>query len=134
VPDEVVEGAEVFVLGQNPGEEEEREGRPFVGSTGRKMMAVYFPVAGLVRGENVSIGNTLRCRWQNSNNLPTGKILDQAMAHCTRAYLRIPESTKLVVAQGALAVRAMSKDPLVTVEKWRGFLIPNNLNKRIDVS
>ena len=125
VPDEVVEGATVFVLGQNPGEEEVREGKPFVGKTGQAMMARYFPAAGLIRGENVSISNTLRCRWNKSNNLPTGRTLINAVDHCTRAHLHIAPSIRLVVAQGALAAKMLSKDPNLSIEKWRGFLLPN---------
>lgn len=124
VPDELVEGSEVFVLGQNPGAEEEQEGKPFVGKTGYVMVHEYFPIAGLVRGENVSIGNTLRCRWQQSNNLPTGKTLSSAVAHCTQAHLRIPESTKLVVAQGSLAAKLMANDDTLSITDWRGFLLP----------
>src|SRR3990167_6890881 len=66
VPDEIVDGSEVFVLGQNPGVDECREGRPFVGKTGQVMMQRYFPEAGLERGGNVSLGNVLRCRGRAS--------------------------------------------------------------------
>jgi DNA polymerase len=127
VPDEVVEGAEVFVLAQNPGSDEEKQGKPMVGKTGQAMEAKYFPVAGLRRGENVSIGNTIRCRWKDSNNLPVGRMLANAVEHCTRAHLKIPASTKLVVAQGALAAKLVSGDPNLSIEKWRGFLIPCTL-------
>ena len=128
VPDEIVEGSEVFVLGQNPGADEEKAGKPFVGKTGQAMIERYFPVAGLRRGENVSIGNSIRCRWKDSNNLPTGKLLQQAREHCTREHLRIPRSVRLVVAQGALASKVVSKDEKISIEKWRGFLIENNLS------
>jgi len=129
VPDELVEGALVMVIGQNPGETEEREGRPFVGKTGEAMIQNYFSVAGLRRGENVSIGNTLRCRWQASNNLPSGNHLRDAVVHCTRAHLQIPQHTKLVVAQGALAAKMLSNDPNLSIEKWRGFLLPNGVER-----
>ena len=125
VPDELVEGAEVFVLGQNPGVDEEKEGKPFVGKTGQKMIETYFPVAKLVRGENVSIGNVIKCRWNNSNNLPSGKTLQESVRHCVREHLYIPPSTRLIVAQGSLAAKTISGDDRLAIEKWRGFLIPN---------
>ena len=125
VPDELVEGSEVFVLGQNPGAEEEREGKPFVGKTGQAMLNEYFPIANLVRGENVSIGNTLKCRWRKSNNLPIGKTLMDAVAHCTKSHLRFPQSTRLVVAQGALATKVMTQNNDISITDWRGFLLPN---------
>lgn len=122
VPDELVESTAVLVYGQNPGEEEERQGRPFVGKTGQEMERTYFPVAGLVRGENVSIGNALRCRWQGGNTLPSGKVLDAAIAHCTQAHLRVPGGTRLIVAQGAVAWKALGGPGKIS--DWRGFLKP----------
>lgn len=129
VPDEIIEGAPVFILGQNPGAEEEKVGKPFMGKTGQAMESKYFPIAGLIRGENVSIGNTLRCRWNNSNNLPSGRVLADSVLHCTREHLRIPRSTRLVIAQGALAVKLVAQDEKISIEKWRGFLIPNELDE-----
>lgn len=120
VPDELVEGAEVFVLGQNPGADEAREGRPFVGKTGQVMESRYFPEAGLERGVNVSLGNALRCRWRGSNDLPPESVLAGALSHCMQAHFRPPSTTRLVVAQGGLAWRAMGQKGKIT--EWRGFL------------
>ena len=122
VPDEVVE-AEVFILGQNPGFDEELEGRPFVGATGQTMIGKYFGSAGLVRGENVSIGNVIRCRWNRQNALPPEAVLKPALRHCMKAHFRPPSQTRLVVAQGALAWRAMGQSTKIT--EWRGFLAPS---------
>lgn len=130
VPDELVSGSQVFVLGQNPGEEEEKTGRPFVGKTGQAMINTYFPAGGLMRGENVSIGNVLRCRWQNTNNLPVGKTLTAAIKHCTLVHLRIPETTKLIVAQGAVALKAVRPGETYSIQDWRGFLIPGGFDER----
>ena len=123
VPDEVVDGATIFVLGQNPGADEEREGKPFVGATGETMARDFFPRAGLTRGVNVSLGNVLRCRWvsdgQRTNLLPRGAVLRQAVAQC-RQYLALPTTTKLVVACGALAWSALEKPG--SISAWRGFV------------
>ena len=129
VPDEVVEGAPVFVLGQNPGEDEEKLGRPFVGKTGQEMMKTFFPAAGLIRGENVSIGNTIKCRWNHSNNLPTGKLLSTAIEHCRTQHLRIPKETRLLIAQGAIALKATQPGNNYSITDWRGFLIPGGYNE-----
>ena len=118
VPDEIVPTAPTFVLGQNPGVDEARSGRPFVGKTGEDLIRVYFPLAGLERGVNVSIGNAVRCRWQGTNELPKGKVLEDVIAHCTRAHLRIPSGTRLVVAQGAVAAKALGCPGNIT--DWRG--------------
>lgn len=122
VPDEMIEGAAVLVLGQNPGADEAREGRPFVGRTGEEMMRVYFPAAGLRRGITVSVANAIRCRWTHSNVLPPERVLKPALAWCMREHYRPPVSTRLVVASGALAWRALGGPPPIT--DWRGFLKP----------
>jgi uracil-DNA glycosylase family 4 len=120
VPDEIVPGSSVLVVGQNPGREEEIAGKPFVGDTGKLMMRDLFPIAGVERGETVSLGNTLRCRWRKSNDLPPESMLKPALVHC-RVHDVIPESTRIIVASGALAWRVLSNG-LGSVSSWRGFL------------
>lgn len=123
-PDELVEGAETFILGQGPGWEEEAEGVPFTGPTGQKMNRRFLPLAGLERGTNVSIGNVLKCRWTRegvrTDDLPPEPILSQAVNHCTAAYLRIPKSVKLVIAQGQLAWDTCGGGG--SIHSWRGYL------------
>ena len=96
------------------------------------MERTYFPLAGLERGQ-VSIGNILRCRYHHSNDLPTGDALAGAVSHCTTAHLRIPSSTRVVIAQGWLAWDVLtgqltadgrSKGVPLKVTDWRGFLAP----------
>lgn len=102
------------------------------------MNTKLLPRAGLTRGENVSIANVLRCRalepakngprqvadvrYKATNTLVKGKLLNQAVAHCMRAYFTVPESVTLIVAQGALATRALNLG--VNVMNWRGYLAP----------
>lgn len=123
VPDEIKSGARVLIYGQNPGEDEEREGRPFVGKTGALMESEFFKRAGLSR-EEVSIGNAIRCRWRFGNELPPveQKITQEALAHCTQAHFVLPEGTKLIVAQGAYALKALTGEH--TISDWRGYLLP----------
>jgi uracil-DNA glycosylase family 4 len=124
VPDEVIDGSDVFVLGQNPGATEAAEGKPFCGETGQIMESVFFPLAGLERGKNVSIGNTFRCRLGNTNDVPKPSVLREAADHCWRAYGRVPESTKLVVAQGAVAWNFTQRRSDLSINDWRGHLGP----------
>ena len=121
VPDELIDGAEVLVVGQNPGADEERVGRPFVGQTGVQLESTYFPVADLVRGVNVSLANVLRCRWNASNDLPTKNIRDKAVA-CCRQYDVIQPSIRLIVAHGDLAWSVLGNDSTRKVSEWHGFL------------
>jgi DNA polymerase len=61
--------ADVMVVGEAPGQEEDRTGRPFVGQAG-KLLDLLLMTAGFPR-ESVYICNTLKCRPpQNRNPLP----------------------------------------------------------------
>jgi len=127
VPDRLVEGAPVLVYGQNPGADEEAQGRPFVGKTGQLMDSCYLPLAGL-RRPAISCGNAIRCRVKGTNDLPelSSTVAREALAHCTRAYHEVPPGTRLIVAQGAYALHALTGEGLGqgrTVNSWRGYML-----------
>ena len=94
VPDELKEGAKVFIVGQGPGAEEVEQARPFVGKTGQMMINKYLKDAGLTR-EDVSIGNAIRCRWRGTNELPkvNERMVRDALNHCSHAHFRVPPGT-----------------------------------------
>jgi uracil-DNA glycosylase family 4 len=128
VPDEVRAGSSVFVLGQNPGAEEEAQGLPFIGKTGQMMERSFFPLAGVSR-DSISIGNAIRCRLNKSNELPPLDTIEcrTAVQHCTRAHLRIPEGTQLVIAQGEKALYAATGHGAQKndrISDWRGWVLP----------
>ena len=87
---------------QNPGVEEEREGKPAIGKTDELMDTKFLPLAGLTR-QDVAVKNAICCRLNKSNELPPLDLEDcrKAVEHCSRAYLRIPEGAR-VIAQGLL--------------------------------
>lgn len=97
------------------------ESRPFVGKTGLSMEK-YLRDAGLTR-DDVSIGNAIRCRWKGSNELPEIRsvVARDALRHCATAHLRVPEGTRLLVAQGDYAATQLTEGP---VGEWRGYLRP----------
>lgn len=123
VPDELHDYAPVFIVGQNPGAEEEAQGKPFVGPTGEMMARDYFPRAALNR-DKVSIGNIVRCRLNHTNELPPADavVTRDAIAHCTRSHLKVPDGTRLIVTQGDYAALGMIGDSHATT--WRGWLVP----------
>jgi uracil-DNA glycosylase family 4 len=121
--DEIVEGAQVLVLLQNPGENEERDGRPAVGKTGELLNDRLLPAARLKRGLDVSVANVLRCRWRNpktgnkTNDLPVGDTLTRAVSSC-RQYDNAGDA-RVVLAAGALAWKATGQSS--TISEWRGY-------------
>ena len=140
VPDELKPSALVTVIAQGPGADEEAGRRylggnqwephphaPLIGKTGRVFERTFLPLAGLDRSE-VSLGNIVRCRWNHKDTLPplNQKVVQAAIAHCSRAHLRIPESTKVVVAMGEYAFYGLT-GLLHDFNGWRGYLAPLSL-------
>ncbi len=58
---EGVENADVFIIGEGPGENEDREGRPFIGRGG-KLLDECLEKQGLSREKNIYIANMVKCR------------------------------------------------------------------------
>lgn len=59
---------------------------------------------------------------ERTNSLPPREVYQQAEQHCTKAHYRLPESVKLIVAQGAPAWRFVGgPQPL---DLWRGHTLP----------
>ena len=81
---------------------------------------VFFPLAQLIRGEHVSIGQTIRCAGGDVLNPAAYR---EAVVHCTRAHSRPPSTVELVIAQGDGAWGYYTGVPL---GDWRGFLAPRN--------
>lgn len=120
VPDEVRENASVVIVGQNPGAEEEAQGKPFIGATGKILESKYLKAGGLTR-EQVSLCNVIRCRWKGSNDLPkiTETITREAIHHCQAAHMRARGS--VVVAQGQYALYGLTGES--DVDSWRGYAL-----------
>jgi len=140
VPDEIKDDKEVFVYAQNPGEDEEKgrkvtgyDGKrvvyeqhpqaPMLGKTGYAMENTYLKMAGYER-KRISLGNALRCRHNHSNNLPPLRSTEvkTAIQHCHTAHFRLPNATKLIIAQGDYALYALTKE--TNVSDWRGYVLP----------
>ena len=72
--------AEVMFIGEGPGTNEDKEGRPFVGEAGRFLETMLASI-GLKR-EEVYITNVVKCRPPNNRD-----PLDEEVRICTTNYL-----------------------------------------------
>ena len=66
VPGEGREDAEVVFIGEAPGREEDKQGRPFVGNAGKLLNELLESIG--LRREDVFIGNVLKCRPPNNRD------------------------------------------------------------------
>jgi uracil-DNA glycosylase len=95
--------AEVVVVGEAPGQEEDRTGRPFVGRAG-KLLDLLLMSAGFPR-EKVYICNVLKCRPPNNRNPMPAEVTS-----CTTSFLHgqlEAISPKVLLAVGKFAAQAL---------------------------
>ena len=95
--------ADVVVVGEAPGQEEDRTGRPFVGRAGR-LLDLMLSSAGFPRSE-VYICNVLKCRPPNNRN-----PLPEEVSPCTTSFLHgqlEAIAPRVLLAVGKFAAQAL---------------------------
>lgn len=80
VPGEGPENAQIMLIGEGPGAQEDIQGRPFVGASGR-FMAETLAEVGIHRAD-VFITNVVKCRPPDNRD-----PLPEEMETCTQVYL-----------------------------------------------
>lgn len=117
VPGEGNQRAELMFIGEGPGEEEDLQGRPFVGRSG-KLLTEALEKAG-IRREDVYITNVVKCR-PPENREPT----PEERKVCTNNYLfRQIEAVnpRLIVLLGSVAVQTLLGVSSVTAVRGKAF-------------
>jgi uracil-DNA glycosylase len=104
-----------MIVGEAPGEQEDRQGEPFVGKSGQLLDNMLRAIA-LTRGEaeperQVFIANTLKCRPPGNRN-PEPDELAQCEAFLIRQVQLV--QPKIILAMGAFAVQSLlrSSEPV----------------------
>jgi DNA polymerase len=100
--------AQWMIVGEAPGEQEDRQGEPFVGKAGHLLDAMLRAV-GLTRAEapperQVYIANTLKCRPPGNRN-PQPDELAQCEPFLVRQIALV--QPKIILAMGRFAVQAL---------------------------
>lgn len=116
VPSEIRPGAPIVVIGEAPGEHEEKYGKPFVGTTGQLQDRIQ-KRAGLSR-EDCSFLNVLQCR-------PPGNIIKTAAAQraislCTPRLLSELQglrNKKILVPVGNTSLHALGIDAPISAAR-----------------
>lgn len=117
-------GGPLFV-GEAPGYDEDKSGRPFVGKTGREVNEHYLPIAGL-RREDCTITNAIQCLPDR----PGGKLKmssekDRALLNYCASFHLYDEIKRLkpnlIIPMGAFACYAI--DPDINLELHHGISI-----------
>ena len=95
--------ADWLIVGDPPGEQEDAEGKPFVGQAG-KLLDNMLRALGLARDDKVYIANVLKCRPPGNRNPEPDEI-----AQCEPFLRRQVEllQPKIIVAMGRFAVQSL---------------------------
>lgn len=105
VPPEIRLGAAVLCVGRNPGADEDFQGKPFVGPSGRNL-DVFLEQCGLSR-DKVSVTNTILC-YTEKNREPT----DAEVVFCHKWLNRVLQvaEPEIIFTFGALALAQFLPD------------------------
>lgn len=107
--------AKIFLIGESPGEDEDRKGEPFVGKAGRMLDAILNEVN--IKREDVFISNVFKCH-PPFNSKP--KVADLEM--CAHTYLRKELQVvrpELIVCLGGLSAKVLLGDSNANVNNYR---------------
>jgi len=107
--------SKIFFIGEGPGENEDLQGRPFVGRAG-EMLNKWIAAMGL-RREDVYIANIVKCR-PPGNRVP----MPDEVATCTPYLERQLEiiRPRVIVTLGLPSLKYMMNDPKLTMGRSRG--------------
>lgn len=97
------EQAEWLLVGEAPGQEEDRQGEPFVGQAGKLLDGMLASIQ-LKRDKNVYIANVLKCRPPGNRN-PAPEEVAKCSPHLLRQVALL--QPRLIIAMGRFAVQAL---------------------------
>lgn len=80
VPGEGAKNAQVFFVGEGPGETEDKEGRPFVGEAGKFLIELFESIN--LKREDTYITSVVKCRPPHNRD-----PLEEEVQTCTSNYL-----------------------------------------------
>ena len=117
--------AEIMLVGEAPGADEDRSGRPFTGRSGQ-LLDKILAACGFTRQEHVFISNIVRCR-PPENRVPT----EDEVAACIpflHEQIRLVDP-KIIIPMGATALKRLLGDTTVKISRVRGRWL--NWNNRL---
>lgn len=105
-----------MVVGEGPGEQEDLQGEPFVGSAGNLLDAMLDSI-GLKRGKKVFITNVVKCRPPR-NRTPAPLEIASCQPYLEQQIEMI--RPRLLVAAGKVAAEALLECAATPLTKLRG--------------
>ena len=112
------QNAKIMLIGEAPGADEDKQGKPFVGRAG-KLLNEFLKLAGIDRQKDLYIANTLKCRPPNNR-----KPLPQEKKACERFLIEQIKCVKpkVIVLCGATSMESfLDKKLKITANRGKVF-------------
>ncbi|MFT5171726.1 MAG: uracil-DNA glycosylase family 4 [Candidatus Marinamargulisbacteria bacterium] len=107
--------ADIMVIGEAPGEQEDLKGEPFIGRSGQLLTKIFESV-NIDRKKDVYIANTVKCR-PPKNRTPVASEIKTCRPFLIRQIQLI--KPKVLILLGAPALKTILEEPLA-ISKVRG--------------
>jgi uracil-DNA glycosylase family 4 len=128
--------AQIAIVGEEPGKNEEREGRGFVGVSGEILWKHLGPRVGIER-DQVWVTNALLCRSENVQLasgafLPKAEVQKLASKCCRRRLLSelAVVDPAVVIPVGKIALQSITQRPRAGIYAYRGSIQEADLLER----
>ena len=115
-------GKGIVIVGEAPGRDDDRLGRPFAGTSGR-MQRECLERAGIDMDMDCLMTNVVQCHPEG-NKFPGKEVVENCSLRLNRQLLDL--KPKLIIASGFPAIQAVLKPPFsCTVNKMHGRIVPS---------
>lgn len=109
--------ADIILIGEGPGEQEDREGQPYVGESGKLLFDIIWPLAGGESRDEVFVDNIVSCR-PPGNREPYANEKDLCLERLFEViYILDP---LLIVTTGKFALTSLLGGRSVSIEAEHG--------------
>ena len=105
--------AGIFLIGEGPGYEEDKQGRPFVGRSGI-LLDKILAACGFNRNKHIYIGNIVKCHPPENRN-PSIDEASKCLPYLERQIEIV--NPKIIVLMGAVALRYMIDPESISYNK-----------------
>lgn len=117
--------AAILLVGEAPGADEDRVGRPFIGKSGQ-LLEKIIGVCGFTRKEHVFLSNIVRCR-PPGNRIPTSEETEACLPYLLEQIELI--DPKIIITLGATPLKTLTGNNAYKITKVRGRWL--NWNNRL---
>lgn len=115
----------ILIIGEAPGEIEDRQGKPFVGVTGQ-LLQTELRRCGIELFEDCWVTNALRCRPSNSNEIKDKKSILYCRANALNAIKEYKPVCVILLGNSPLrsVIGHLWREDLGNITRWAGWRIP----------